>query len=196
MDTQRPQVREQRLHEIVRIVESEGSVRIADLARRFGVSEMTVHRDLKELADRGLVQRVHGGAVAVRKTSTQTCAMCHSPIPNHTRVVIHLNDGSQRHACCPHCGLMYWATHGDEVEAMFVKDVLHQHIIDARVATYVVDSSVVVCCRPSVLAFYSREEAHQFQRGFGGRVLSFSLAAEYLSSPSTFAEDASWSSEL
>ncbi len=191
MSTQKIRVREQRLHQIAQIVEAEGSVRVADLARRFGVSEMTVHRDLQELAKRGLVRRVHGGAIAMQSTSPQPCIMCRAPVLEHTRVVIYTKDGSQHNACCPHCGLMYFLNHQDQVEVMLVKDLLHQHVIDARVATYVVDPSTVVCCRPSVLAFHSPDEARRFQRGFGGHVLTFSLAVEYLSNPSTFMEDVS-----
>jgi DeoR/GlpR family transcriptional regulator of sugar metabolism len=36
---------------------------VADLARTFGVSEMTVRRDLRVLARDGKLERVHGGAV-------------------------------------------------------------------------------------------------------------------------------------
>ncbi len=51
------------LHEL----ELRGSLAVADFARRHGVSGMTVRRDLVELAGRGLLERVHGGAVAVRQ---------------------------------------------------------------------------------------------------------------------------------
>lgn len=40
-----------------------GRVEVAELAARFGVSEMTVRRDLQELERRDLCRRVHGGAV-------------------------------------------------------------------------------------------------------------------------------------
>src|SRR3954470_20815876 len=39
-----------------------GAVRVSDLVRRLGVSDMTVRRDLEVLARRGLVDKVHGGA--------------------------------------------------------------------------------------------------------------------------------------
>ena len=38
---------------------------VADLAESFGVSEMTVRRDLRQLADAGRLERVRGGAVNV-----------------------------------------------------------------------------------------------------------------------------------
>lgn len=40
-----------------------GAVRVADLAREFGVAELTIRRDITALADRGLLTRVHGGAI-------------------------------------------------------------------------------------------------------------------------------------
>jgi DeoR/GlpR family transcriptional regulator of sugar metabolism len=43
---------------------SDGKVVAAQLVEELGVSEDTVRRDLRELAAQGLVQRVHGGALA------------------------------------------------------------------------------------------------------------------------------------
>jgi DNA-binding LacI/PurR family transcriptional regulator len=47
-----------------------GSVRVADLARDLGVSELTIRRDIGHLADRGLVTRVHGGATLRSRLDT------------------------------------------------------------------------------------------------------------------------------
>jgi DeoR/GlpR family transcriptional regulator of sugar metabolism len=46
-------------------VREDGGVRVADLARDLGVSDMTVRRDLELLHNRGLIEKVHGGATAV-----------------------------------------------------------------------------------------------------------------------------------
>jgi DeoR/GlpR family transcriptional regulator of sugar metabolism len=40
-----------------------GAVRVTDLCERFGVSDMTVRRDLDLLQSRGLLEKVYGGAV-------------------------------------------------------------------------------------------------------------------------------------
>jgi DeoR family fructose operon transcriptional repressor len=42
-----------------------GRVRVGDLALEFGVSEMTIRRDLDVMAEQGLVHRVRGGAIAL-----------------------------------------------------------------------------------------------------------------------------------
>jgi DeoR/GlpR family transcriptional regulator of sugar metabolism len=55
----------QRQAKILERVREEGAVRVADLVREFGVSDMTVRRDLEMLDDRGLLEKVHGGATAV-----------------------------------------------------------------------------------------------------------------------------------
>jgi DeoR/GlpR family transcriptional regulator of sugar metabolism len=45
-------------------VSADGGVRVTDLARDLGVSDMTVRRDLELLDERGLLEKVHGGATA------------------------------------------------------------------------------------------------------------------------------------
>ena len=52
-------------HQIIRDrLAAEGRVLAGELASRFGVSEDTVRRDLRELAKAGQCRRVYGGAVA------------------------------------------------------------------------------------------------------------------------------------
>src|SRR4051795_6588150 len=68
-DTQRNNMRysqaPQRRAELLRRVGAAGYVSSALAATEFGVSEMTVRRDLRELAMQGLVNRVAGGASAL-----------------------------------------------------------------------------------------------------------------------------------
>jgi DeoR family fructose operon transcriptional repressor len=54
-----------RLEQIRAELESEGQVRVAELAEWLGVSEMTVRRDLDALAGLGVAHRVRGGAVSI-----------------------------------------------------------------------------------------------------------------------------------
>lgn len=55
---------------IERLIDSDGRVAVVDLAERFGVTTETVRRDLGLLEQRGVIQRVHGGAVAALRVST------------------------------------------------------------------------------------------------------------------------------
>jgi DeoR/GlpR family transcriptional regulator of sugar metabolism len=50
---------------ILERVREDGAVRVADLVRDLGVSDMTVRRDLEVLDDQGLLEKVHGGATAL-----------------------------------------------------------------------------------------------------------------------------------
>ena len=54
----------ERQRAVTELVISEGSVRIEDVAERFGVSLMTVHRDLDMLESRGILRKTRGVATA------------------------------------------------------------------------------------------------------------------------------------
>lgn len=54
----------QRQARILEKVRDMGAVRVAELVRELGVSDMTVRRDLEQLHDQGLLEKVHGGATA------------------------------------------------------------------------------------------------------------------------------------
>ena len=55
---------EERIKIINKLLDQNGQVSVAELAKMFFVSEMTVRRDLKALEKQGLVQKTYGGAVA------------------------------------------------------------------------------------------------------------------------------------
>src|ERR1700722_12915037 len=50
-------------------VEHDGRIASAQAAAQFGVSEDTIRRDLRDLAEAGLVDRVHGGALRKAESS-------------------------------------------------------------------------------------------------------------------------------
>lgn len=62
---------QQRQQAILERVRRTGGVRVADLVRDLGVSDMTIRRDLEALADRGLIEKVHGGATVAGPGSTE-----------------------------------------------------------------------------------------------------------------------------
>lgn len=65
-----------------------GSAQIDELAARFGVSRMTVHRDLTLLEEQGVVRRVHGG-VAVRSPDlVESTCLYRSRPPDHVEDAI------------------------------------------------------------------------------------------------------------
>ncbi len=58
---------EDRKLKILDILKEHGNVRVTNLSRRFGVSEVTIRTYLEDLEKKGLLSRVHGGAVSSYK---------------------------------------------------------------------------------------------------------------------------------
>lgn len=58
---------EQRRKEILAAVQSEGKVRVSDLSRKYGISEVSIRNDLEAMEIQGLITRVHGGAIRMEK---------------------------------------------------------------------------------------------------------------------------------
>jgi DeoR family fructose operon transcriptional repressor len=62
-----PRLQHDRQHEIHVLALRQGSVDVADLARRFGVTTETIRRDLSDMQERQLLRRVHGGAIPLER---------------------------------------------------------------------------------------------------------------------------------
>ncbi|CAM3259346.1 DeoR/GlpR family DNA-binding transcription regulator [Deinococcus deserti] len=71
MTTDTPKVSSERQHQILRRALADRVVKIKDLSAELGVHEMTVRRDIDQLAEQGLLERIHGGARIVEKTSEE-----------------------------------------------------------------------------------------------------------------------------
>ena len=61
----------QRQERILEALRASGGVRVSDLTEELKVSYMTIRRDLDALAERGLVEKVHGGATAATQRSAE-----------------------------------------------------------------------------------------------------------------------------
>ena len=59
---------EDRRKRILDMLNKEGKVRVVDLSKLFGISEVTARSDLDILEEGGLLERVHGGAVSTYKS--------------------------------------------------------------------------------------------------------------------------------
>lgn len=65
-----PMFRNERHEKILELVASDGRVTTADLARRFGVSEDSIRKDLQQLDSDGQLHRVYGGAVPLAQETS------------------------------------------------------------------------------------------------------------------------------
>jgi len=62
----------ERQDDILRRLRGQLRISVPEICAAFAVSEATARRDLEALASRGLIQRVHGGALAIRRASPES----------------------------------------------------------------------------------------------------------------------------
>lgn len=62
---------EERRHEIEDLARRNGRVEVSALAERFDVTAETIRRDLTDLEHRGVLRRVHGGAIAAGRLRSE-----------------------------------------------------------------------------------------------------------------------------
>ncbi|HHW30995.1 MAG TPA: DeoR/GlpR transcriptional regulator [Clostridiaceae bacterium] len=58
---------EERRSRILEILTQQGKVKVNELSKLFGISEVTIRNDLSELEMSGLLERTHGGAISTYK---------------------------------------------------------------------------------------------------------------------------------
>ncbi|MBQ3225502.1 MAG: DeoR/GlpR transcriptional regulator [Clostridia bacterium] len=58
---------DQRKQEILELLKKNGLVKVNELSEKFGISEVTVRNDLTDMERKGLLSRVHGGAISSYK---------------------------------------------------------------------------------------------------------------------------------
>lgn len=58
---------DERRRQIINILMRDGKVRVNTLSDLFGISEVSIRNDLSELESKGMLQRVHGGAITTSK---------------------------------------------------------------------------------------------------------------------------------
>lgn len=59
---------ETRQQNILNMVRLHGEIKVEDIAGEYGISTMTVRRDLQHLEQKQLLQRTHGGAISLEKS--------------------------------------------------------------------------------------------------------------------------------
>lgn len=174
----------ERQEQLLAWLRSEGTVRIAELANRLGVSQMTAHRDITVLAEKGLVDRLHGAVRLAGHTSItlQVCSACGAPATERLRFMWTSESSGRAHACCGHCALILLGK-APAPRDLITTDFLYGRVLVATQAFYVIESRVTACCSPSILPFLSLEDAQDFSTAFGGTVMTW---PELVTSSSTF----------
>jgi DeoR family transcriptional regulator of aga operon len=71
MNTTYPLSGTERQNQIVELLLRKERLTVADICKTFSISEATARRDLDALDEQGLLQRVHGGAIPVRRATPE-----------------------------------------------------------------------------------------------------------------------------
>ena len=174
-------------------LDEKGSLTLAEIIERFGVSKMTAHRDLEALERRGVLKRIHGGAMSVNRGEPpamaaavtpphrqEYCLICQRPVGQHLLYSMSAINGEQQRFCCPHCGVSAQLAYPERMVMAMATDFLTGRPHPAQQSWFVLGSLVVPCCRPSMLTFEDEEMARRFQTGFGGRLGRLPDSLEYL----------------
>ncbi|MEN1967111.1 DeoR family transcriptional regulator [Lentibacillus sp. N15] len=176
----------ERQKRIQSLIKEKQYLKIAELSELLGVSEMTVHRDIKPLIDEGRVIKTFGGITLANEQPMNSaypnsCVFCSRQLSERLVYRLILVNQQMEEACCAHCGLLRHHQLGDDVMQAICPDFLTQTIISASKAWYVMDSTIQIgCCQPQVLPFEWNEHAKRFVTGFGGVIYSFQEAKEHV----------------
>lgn len=76
----------ERRNQILVALTEKGSVQVAHLANKFGISEVTIRNDLRELETQGLLIRFHGGATNQIKSWSLSRKLPTTPAESHNEV--------------------------------------------------------------------------------------------------------------
>ena len=62
---------EERQREIAEIIKTNGKITVAEITERYGISDESARRDLRQLEQKGLCKRTHGGAIVPQQVSVR-----------------------------------------------------------------------------------------------------------------------------
>jgi biotin operon repressor len=160
-----------RQQEILRLIKQKGNLSVEELRKTFGISQATAYREIQELSQMGLAAKTTGGISQLENLPAR-CIQCRGETNARTAFIIEQKDGEKFSACCSHCGMMALSNNRNVSTAMTI-DFIYGKMLNVSQAWYVLNSSVILCCSPSILSFSSRDDADRFSRGFGGEVMDF-----------------------
>jgi len=186
----------QRRKELVSWLEEAGTLSTSEIAARFEVSKMTVHRDLDILEERQRIRRIFGGAMALESTTnawtegeppeqkeageSEKCLICYRPATQHLLYGITMENGERKLACCPHCGVSAHLMFKEQIRIAITADYLTGKPHSAQHSHFLLGSAAAPCCHPSILTFENLEMAQRFQTGFGGQLGRLGDALRFL----------------
>ncbi|MBA9026848.1 DeoR family transcriptional regulator [Peribacillus huizhouensis] len=173
----------ERQKQIKELVLSRKTLKISELSKKFKVSDMTIHRDIKAMVESGFVVKTFGGISlanqATNVSNRNECVVCYKSINFRLSCRLILTENRVETTCCMHCSFIRNQMLDHEVLEILCDDFFTSTTISARNAYFVMDTTLDLgCCQPQLLPFNQKEHAKRFVRGFGGTVVTFSEVME------------------
>ena len=106
----------------------------------------------------------------------EDCSVCGMWIDQYmyTRHVLTEADGSRLSFCSFTCAAKHIKKHGSDVNQLQAADYLTSELVDAKDAFYLVGSDAPpVMSYTSIIVFADIEQAKDFQKSHGGKILTF-----------------------
>ena len=107
----------------------------------------------------------------------QVCGMDVSKY-SHTRYVVTTTGGEELITCGVQCGLTLHLRLKEKFKSATATDLLNNRSFDAQKGFYVYKSTVITDMAPGFISFLNRVNAEKFQKGFGGKVVTYQEALE------------------
>ena len=105
------------------------------------------------------------------------CGMDVSKYP-HTKYVVMTTEGEELFTCGVQCGLTLYLRLKEKFKSATGTDLLSNRPFDAQKGFYVFKSSAITDMAPGFISFATRTNAEKFQKGFGGKVVTYKEALE------------------
>jgi len=105
------------------------------------------------------------------------CGMDISKYP-HTKYVVTTKEGEEFSTCGVQCGLTLHLRLKEKFKSATATDLLSNRSVDAQKAFFIYKSTVITDMAPGFISFLTRVNAEKFQKGFGGKVVTYQEALE------------------
>ena len=107
----------------------------------------------------------------------QICGMDVSKYP-HTKYVVRTTEGEEFLTCGVQCGLTLHLRLKEKFKSAMATDLLSNRSFDVQKGFFVYKSTVITDMAPGFISFVIRANAEKFQKGFGGKVVTYQEALE------------------
>ena len=96
----------------------------------------------------------------------------------HAKYVVTTTEGEELFTCGVQCGLTLHLRLKEKFKFAMATDLLNNRPFDAQKGFYVYKSTVITDMAPGFISFATKMNAERFQKGFGGKVVTYQEALE------------------